>query len=381
MAKVTLIKQGSGGGGGGVTSVGLVMPSGFSVTNSPVTGSGSLTVTGAGDNTQYINGDGELATLPTVSEDILIAESGLNISSLAASLTGIVCVDKPQVDTITCANLTAILGLLRVQNCSFLTDISLGSLQTTGDVCVVSSNPLLTILDLGSLTTVTGYLALEVNYLLSSLDLSSLVSVSEYINITANNSITALDLSALTSVGGNFTITSNPSLLSIDLSALATTSYQINISDNVQLTSLNLLALTNCGGSIGVFRNNDLTSISLDNLISSGDIDFSFNASLTTVDLSNLNTCTGDNKTVAINDCPSLTSVTLNSAIDALNIYFPNCALTQASVDAILLAVDTAGFSDGFLYLSGGTSSAPTGGFLNANYVSLVGKGWQVQIN
>ena len=61
--------DGSGGWkevGGGVESVGLSMPSAFTVTNSPVTGSGTLTVTGAGTTAQYIRGDGTLATFPTI---------------------------------------------------------------------------------------------------------------------------------------------------------------------------------------------------------------------------------------------------------------------------------------------------------------------------
>lgn len=54
------------GGAGTVESVGLSMPSAFTVTNSPVTTSGTLTVTGAGTTAQYIRGDGTLATFPTI---------------------------------------------------------------------------------------------------------------------------------------------------------------------------------------------------------------------------------------------------------------------------------------------------------------------------
>jgi hypothetical protein len=50
---------------GTVTSVGLTMPAAFSVANSPVTGAGTLAVTGAGTTAQYIRGDGSLATLST----------------------------------------------------------------------------------------------------------------------------------------------------------------------------------------------------------------------------------------------------------------------------------------------------------------------------
>jgi hypothetical protein len=48
-----------------VSSVGLTMPSAFSVANSPVTGSGTLAVSAIGVASQYIRGDGELATLPS----------------------------------------------------------------------------------------------------------------------------------------------------------------------------------------------------------------------------------------------------------------------------------------------------------------------------
>ena len=48
-----------------VTSVGLSMPNAFNVTNSPITSTGTIAVTGAGTAAQYIRGDGQLATLPT----------------------------------------------------------------------------------------------------------------------------------------------------------------------------------------------------------------------------------------------------------------------------------------------------------------------------
>jgi hypothetical protein len=48
----------------GVTSVGLSMPSAFSVANSPITSSGDIAVTGAGLVSQYVRGDGTLANFP-----------------------------------------------------------------------------------------------------------------------------------------------------------------------------------------------------------------------------------------------------------------------------------------------------------------------------
>jgi hypothetical protein len=50
---------------GGLSSVGLSMPSAFTVTNSPLTANGTIAVTGAGLASQYVRGDGTLATFPT----------------------------------------------------------------------------------------------------------------------------------------------------------------------------------------------------------------------------------------------------------------------------------------------------------------------------
>jgi hypothetical protein len=49
----------------GLTSVGLSMPSAFTVSNSPLTSNGVIGVTGAGVVSQYIRGDGSLANFPT----------------------------------------------------------------------------------------------------------------------------------------------------------------------------------------------------------------------------------------------------------------------------------------------------------------------------
>jgi hypothetical protein len=61
----TELRSDIGAGVGSVTSVALTMPVAFSVANSPITSSGSLDVTAVGTASQYIRGDGQLATLPT----------------------------------------------------------------------------------------------------------------------------------------------------------------------------------------------------------------------------------------------------------------------------------------------------------------------------
>ena len=51
---------------GGLTSVGLSMPTAFTVTNSPLTSNGTIAVTGAGTTAEYVRGDGTLATFPSL---------------------------------------------------------------------------------------------------------------------------------------------------------------------------------------------------------------------------------------------------------------------------------------------------------------------------
>jgi hypothetical protein len=63
---VTINSTGGGGGGGTVTSVALTVPSAFAVSGSPITGAGTLAITGAGTSSDYIDGTGALQTFPTI---------------------------------------------------------------------------------------------------------------------------------------------------------------------------------------------------------------------------------------------------------------------------------------------------------------------------
>lgn len=54
-----------GVGASGLTSVGLSLPSAFTVTNSPLTSNGTLNVIGAGTTSQHVRGNGTLATTDT----------------------------------------------------------------------------------------------------------------------------------------------------------------------------------------------------------------------------------------------------------------------------------------------------------------------------
>lgn len=94
------------------------------------------------------------------------------------------------------------------------------------------------------------------------------------------------------------------------------------------------------------------------------------NPLLTELNLKHVGSGDGVLESVTISNCPLLDDCD-----------FIDNALNQTSVDHILDYLDSTGVINGVLDLSGGTNSAPTGGASNANYLSLVSKGWTVSIN
>ena len=72
---------------GTVTSVAMTVPAAFAVANSPITGAGTLAVTAIGTSSQYIRGDGSLATIPSTSSGGSSVNYYLN-GSVAASVAG-----------------------------------------------------------------------------------------------------------------------------------------------------------------------------------------------------------------------------------------------------------------------------------------------------
>ena len=75
---------------GGISSIGLTMPSAFAVTNSPLTANGTLAVTATGDTTQYIAGDGSLVAFPITGQAGTLVREVRN--NTGATLTkGTVC--------------------------------------------------------------------------------------------------------------------------------------------------------------------------------------------------------------------------------------------------------------------------------------------------
>ena len=77
--------QKAGGGSGTVTSVALAAPAAFSVSGSPVTSTGTLTLAGAGTTNDYIKGDG---TLGVFGSTAISAVSGTYLALAGGIMTG-----------------------------------------------------------------------------------------------------------------------------------------------------------------------------------------------------------------------------------------------------------------------------------------------------
>ena len=78
---------------GTVTSVGVSMPSAFSVASSPITTSGTIAITGAGVVSQYVRGDGSLANFPMTSGGGSSVSYYLNGSVSQGTLGGVAFVE------------------------------------------------------------------------------------------------------------------------------------------------------------------------------------------------------------------------------------------------------------------------------------------------
>jgi hypothetical protein len=129
---------------GTVTSVGLTVPSAFSVTGSPITTSGTLAITGAGLVSQYIDGTGALQAFPSIS-------SG-TVTSVAATVPTFLSVSGSPITTSGTLSVTLSGTALPVLNGGTGVTTSTGS----GDTVLSTSPTLVTpILGTASATALT----------------------------------------------------------------------------------------------------------------------------------------------------------------------------------------------------------------------------------
>lgn len=246
--------------------------------------------------------------------------------------------------------------------------------------------------------------------------------------------LTALNLPALTSVGAEFAVQGMNAATSFNLPLFATAGAGVHIFDSF-FSALSFPALTTTGA--GEFQVNDLshvTSINAPNLLntsivliydcplltaltltalnSSPDINIHDNAILTALNFPALTTASD---AIIVHDMPALTTlsmpvaeniggslgiisattgtdalanVTFGSSLQSVgcDVTFSSCALTQASVDGILVALAALNGSGGTTSYDGhtvtltGTSAAPSGTGLAAK-ATLEGRGNTVTVN
>lgn len=108
--------QGGGGGSGTVTSVGLSMPSAFTVIGSPITTNGTISISGAGTSADYIRGNGTLATTDTG----MIPNFHLKVRSLITGTSPITFNQTNGQISISNANTTGQKGAATFNNSDFI---------------------------------------------------------------------------------------------------------------------------------------------------------------------------------------------------------------------------------------------------------------------
>ena len=138
------------------------------------------------------------------------------------------------------------------------------------------------------------------------------------------------------------------------------------------------------------FGCNSLTEIDVSSWDTSNVLDFGYAFlncnSLTTLDVSNWDTSNNNNFYRTCINCHSLTTVTVNggtgnpfadSPCTTYTDAFKNTNLTQQSIDDILVAIESAGTSNGTFDQSGGNAPSATG---EAAVTAMRGRGWNVTV-
>ncbi len=330
-----------------------------------------------------------------------------SIGRSAADLAGITLINNTGLATLTAPVLSYADYLLITGNAIAL--ISLPALSTTGcnAACVFTiQDDTLNQFSAPALLAVAGSLTLSSNPLLSSISLTQLATVGGDFLLQHLPLVASLSLAHLVSVGGDFLMSDIATLAAINLVALQSVTGSLTLADlTAPFTTLNLPALTSCGSLVvhgpllatftaanlvSVTGNLDLNSVAGGNIYTAlsfpalttcGAFFCTFNTHLITLSFIGAPVISWN---ISGNDCTALTTVLFGGGAtfaNGISIDFTNCALTQATVDAILAAaVRGGGFVTGTINLNLGTNSAPSGAGL-ADVGTLTGRGVTVTVN
>jgi hypothetical protein len=272
-------------------------------------------------------------------------------------------------------------GIVYVENCPSMTIISLPA--AVSDIAIISQDNA-GVISISAPLLTSGYgFGADNNALLNSINLPLYNPKPNAfgIGINATNCplLPSFSLPAATKSSGLF-IENNAIINSVLLPLYdeCVGTNNIDFTANPLLPTISFPLLTKIGAALNIVNNAILNVLNLPLLADVANVYINFNPLLPSVNLSALATFNGGTLSVSDNDV--LASVTLSPSIDCLNILISGCALTQASVDDILAKLDTAGFSNGSIDLSGGSNSTPSAAGL-VSKANLVGKGWTVSTN
>lgn len=150
------------------------------------------------------------------------------------------------------------------------------------------------------------------------------------------------------------------------------------------LTSFPLLDVSSGTNFVGAWYScTSLTSFPLLNVSSGTDFYGAWHSCTSLTSFPPLDFSSGTDFDYAWSDCSSLTTFPAGMFDSCLATNFnawTGCALSQTSVDNILVSLDIAGQSNGIVNFAAGSSSAPGPAGLAAK-ASLEGKGWSVVTN
>jgi hypothetical protein len=293
-----------------------------------------------------------------------------------------------------------------------LEEIALHWLANAGGDFTILHNVALTSQDLTSLVTVGGHLNLQDNYVLPSVSLPALTTIVGEFAIQGQNAMTTLLLSSLQTCV-NFNVFDCPLLTELELPALTSvgpdgTGAALSIHSNAVMTSFSAPLLTSFA-TANIYENTLMQTFDLSGLVTIEDLLVHDNPAIMSLDFPALTDITdffafhdnpaassiafpviqniaGDFESTGGTD--ALRSITLGASLLTItgNVVFASCALTEASVDGVLVrlaALDgTAGTTsfDGKTVTLTGTSSPPSAVGLAAK-VTLEGRGNTVTVN
>jgi len=256
-----------------------------------------------------------------------------------------------------------------VESVSYASDSRITSL-TYNDLegTVGNFNPntmaLLTTLSAPVLATIGGNFNPSSMALLTTLSIPVLATIGGNFSPSSMASLTTLSIPALTFVGGSFSPSSMALLTTLSLPVLTTVGSTFSPSTMALLTTLSAPALTTVGSTFSLATMAALTTISLSAIVSIG---FTINIS------------TG---------MAALNTFTLGSTLKSVggNVTITSAALTQASVDGILVRLAALDGTNGTTAYSSktvtitGTSATPSATGLAAK-ATLVARGCTVTTN